>query len=92
MCELSRVPFGRNVRFSLEVSQKFFWSEPKRGRRFFWRSNAAWESSFAKVALKALGRCHFHFGGEWVVFSRILVFLLLFGGRPNVFVVFGRVL
>ena len=62
------------------------------GSVFFWRSHAAWESNFAKVALKALARARFHFGGEWVVSSRILVFLVLFEGRPCVFDVFGRVL
>ena len=93
MCASARVPFGTNRVFSLGVLQK---RANEAGLRlkivFFSRSHAAWESNFAKVALKALAQAHFYFGGEWVVSSRILVFLLLFGGRPNVFVVFGRVL
>ena len=51
------------------------------GSVFVWRSHAAWESNFAKVALKALRARHFHFGGELVVLSRILVFFVLFSGR-----------
>ena len=90
---MSRPPFGRNRVFSLEVSQKCANEcALSVGSVFFSRSHAAWESNFAKVALKALAQAHFYFGGELVLFSRILIFLLLFGGRPNVFVVFGRVL
>ena len=55
--------------------------EDEREKRFFWRSHAAWESNFAKVALKALGAREFHFGGELVVLSRILAFFVLFSGR-----------
>ena len=62
------------------------------GSVFFSRSHAAWESNFTKVALKALAGARFHFGGEWVVYSRILVFLVLFEGRSSIFVVFVRVL
>ena len=51
------------------------------GSVFFWRSHAAWESNFAKVALKALRARHFQFGGELVVLSRILAFFVLFSGR-----------
>ena len=93
MCASSRAPFWQNRVFSLEVSQKSqTGGKPEREAFFFWRSHAAWESNFTKVALKALAEARFHFGGEWVVFSRILMFLVLFEGRPSVFVVFVRVL
>ena len=51
------------------------------GSVFFWPPHAAWESNFAKVALKALARGQFHFVGELVVLSRILAFFVLFNGR-----------
>ena len=79
---MSRPPFGRNRVFSLEVSQKCAnGGALSVGSVFFSRSHAAWESNFAKVALKALARGHFHFGGELVVLSRILAFFVLFSGR-----------
>ena len=53
------------------------------GSVFFSRSRAAWESNFAKVALKALARGQFHFGGELVVLSIILTFFVLFSGRGH---------
>ena len=93
MCRLVAVIFWRFLRFSLGVSQKYEniakirAGSPKKSR-----SRPAWESNFQKVALKALPPARFHFGGEWVVSSRILVFLVLFEGRPSVFDVFGRVL
>ena len=93
MCASSRAPFWQNRVFSLEVSQKSQTGvNSEREAFFFSRSHAAWESNLQKVALKALAEAYFFFGGEWVVFSRILVFLVLFGGRPSVFVVFVRVL
>ena len=89
----SGVFFGLFLRFSLGVSQKYDnIAKIRAGSVFFWRSQAAWESNFQKVALKALARARFHFGGEWVVFLRILLFSVLFEGRLSVFVVFVRVL
>ena len=41
------------------------------GSVFFWPPHAAWESNFAKVALKALGRGHFYFGAESSFFREI---------------------
>ena len=73
---MSRALFGRNVRFRLEVSQKLFFCRGLSvGSVFFWRSHAAWESIFAKVALKALARGHFYFGGESSFFREINVIL-----------------
>ena len=64
------------MRFSVEVSQK--WQNIRNiatGSCFFSRSHAAWESNFAKLALKAQAGRHFYFGGEWGVLSGILAFL-----------------
>ena len=59
-------------------------------KRFFLRSHVAWESNFAKVALKALAEAYFFFGGELVVFSRILIFFGSFRVLHQIFVVFAR--
>ena len=79
MCASARVPFGTNRVFSLGVLQK---RANEAGLRlkivFFSRSHAAWESNFAKVALKALAQAHFYFGGELVLFSGILAFFASF--------------
>ena len=81
MCAPCWDPFDRNRVFSIEVSQK--WQNLLRiaaASKIFQRSHAAWESNFAKVAFKALGNRHFHFGGELGVLSGILAFFVLFGG------------
>ena len=86
---MSRDPFWQNVRFSLEVSQK--WSNDRAlraGSVFFSRSHAAWESNFTKVALKALGEAEFFFGGESSFFREISnIFMFL-----SIFVLLARVL
>ena len=60
-------------------------AEDERGKRFLSRSHAAWESNFAKVALKAQGGGHFYFGAESSFFREINVILRF----SVVFVVFG---
>ena len=93
VCPLVAVIFWRFLRFSLRVSQKCA-NQRKIATGIAKKScsRPAWESNSEKVALKALARARFHFGGEWVVYSRILVFLVLFEGRSSIFDVFVRVL
>ena len=83
------VPLGRNRVFSLGVSQKYEKLRKMSVRSsFFSRSRLAWEAFFAKVALKALARGQFYFGGEWVLFLRILAFFLTFWWSPLTFCAF----
>ena len=56
------------------------------------RSGAAWESNFRKVALNVMRLARFFLRGEWALQQRILLFLVVFGGRLCTSVVFGLVL
>ena len=60
------------------------------GSVFFSRSRPVWESNFCKIEKPLLGERDFYFGGELVVFSRILAFFVTFDGRLPILGRFAR--
>ena len=55
----------------------------------FWHSVGI---EFSKSCFKLALNARFHFGGEWVVYTRILMFLLVFGSRLAAFGIFNKLL